>query len=140
MISLSIWIVANLLNALLFAAVFVAGSTGAQLGMIGFVMICAALFSLPGLLIFWLLFFFNFRHPNLYQFLLITSASVAFLSVMVFFIYLSVSFGADRGMWVIILPVAAAVAATVIHRKAIQHVVVTQDEIFQSKSSESLET
>jgi hypothetical protein len=124
----------------LFALVFVAGSAGAQLGMIGFVMICAALFSLPGLLIFWLLFLLNCRHPNLYQFLLITSASVSFLSVMVFFIYLSISFGADRGMWVIILPATAAVAATGIHRKAIHHVAVTQNKILLSKNSESLET
>lgn len=139
-VSLSVWLVANILNAVLFAIVISAGGTGDELSIVGFVLLCSGLFSLPGLFIFWILFLLFSRNINLYRPLLITSAVVSFLSVMLFFIYLSVSFGADRGMWVFVLPVIAAVVSTVVHRKAIQHVAVTQDKIVQSKNSESLET
>jgi len=139
-ISLSIWLVANILNALLFAILITAGGPGDEPGIVGFVMLCSALFSLPGLVFFWVLFISNCRKPGLFQLLLITSAAVSFLSVMFFFLYLAISFGADSGMWMIILPVIAAVAATVVHRKAIENVMITQNEKYPSKNSYSLET
>jgi len=140
LVSLSVWLLANIFNAVLFAIVIAAGGTGDELSIVGFVLLCSGLFSLPGLLIFWILFLFLIRKSNLFQLLLITSAVVSFLSVIVFFAYLAISFGADRGTWIIVLPVLAAVAATTLHRKSIDKFAITQNELYQSKNSESLET
>ena len=46
----------NILNAVLFAIVISAGGTGDELSIVGFVLLCSGLFSLPGLFIFWILF------------------------------------------------------------------------------------
>jgi hypothetical protein len=140
LISFSIWIVANIINAILFALIFSFIDNGDELGVVGFVLICSALFSLPGILIFWVVFVIKCRKYNLFNILLITAVVVSLLSVILFFIYLSISFGADRGMWIFCMPVLAAVAAIAIHRRTIHNVVITQNEIYKSKNSESLET
>lgn len=139
LVSLSIWIVANTTNTMLFAFVF-AFASNSGLGGIGFVSLCSALFSLPGILIFWVVFIITCRKDNAFVIFLMTAASVSFLSVVLFFLYLVISFGADRGMWIFIIPVFCAVAATAIHRRAINNVVFANNEIYQSNNSDALET
>ncbi|MES2847453.1 MAG: hypothetical protein V4685_00235 [Bacteroidota bacterium] len=139
LISFSIWIVANIINAILFAFIFSFAGNG-DLDGIGIVLLFSAAFSLPDILIFWMVFLVKCRKNNLFPVLLITAASVSLLSVVLFFLYLAISFGADRGMWIIIVPVLAAIAATAIHRRAINDVVVTQNEMYESKNSATLET
>lgn len=136
LISLSIWIVANTANIILFAFLFALAGNGDLEG-IGFVSLCSALFSLPGMLIFWIVFLITCRKNNVFAILLMTAASVSFLSVVLFFLYLVMSFGADRGMWIFIIPVFCAVAATAIHRRAINNVVFADNAVFESNNSKT---
>lgn len=139
LVSLSVWIISILINALLFVFIFAFSGSNDFWQDTGFVLLFSAVFSFPGISIFWLVFLIKCRNDNLFTILLITALCTSLLSVLVFFLYLAISFGADRGMSIFILPVLSALTAAALHRPAISDVVIVQNKILNSKDSESLE-
>lgn len=140
-VSLSVWITAILINTL-FLLLLVFGYVGYSdfCDSAGVVMLLSAIFSLPGISIFWFVFLFNCRNYNLFMVLLITACCTSLLSSLICCWWLAESVGAYRGFEVLMMPVLAALAAVVLHRPAIAAVYIVQSSIHPLNNSESLET
>lgn len=73
-ISFSIWLTAILINVILFAIVTsLQGSRGYFWQAVGLVLLISAMYSFPGIVIFWLVFLLTFYHHKIFKILLITA-------------------------------------------------------------------
>jgi hypothetical protein len=139
MVSLSIWIVANLVYLLLSAICMVSiHASGDFWEGLGLILLFSSVFSLPGIVVFWLLFLFNCRSQNLFTILLITASVTSFSSVLLLLVISSIAPGQVAHLFV--MAVLSSVTAVMLHRPAIMDVLVAQNNILHSKDSEALET
>ncbi len=127
LISLSVWVVANIINVVL-----VMLTTGFTSGndifaeAFGFVLLFSAAFSLPGIIIFWIVFLANYRSKNLFTVLLVTAFITSALSVLLLMIWIGSSDIYTAGIFA--SAVVSALAAVIIHVNAFNEIVETQNE------------
>ena len=87
--SLSIWVVAILINAIAdvtHIAMTQAGWIG--IGVFGAILMPSAIFSLPGILVFWLIFLLNKKNKNLVYILMITGIVTSAASVLLLLLFI----------------------------------------------------
>ena len=124
LISLSIWIVAILMSAVVDVVFIRLFSHGEAWQAFRLIMIFSATFSFPGIIIFWGVFILNCKKDGLFNLLLITAFITSFLSAFVFFMLINGFSG--QGFWLLLFAVLSALAAVVLHRPAINHLLQTQ--------------
>jgi hypothetical protein len=125
LISLSIWIVAILMSAVADVVFISLFSHGRAWDAFGLVIVISAMYSLPGIIIFWLVFLFNCEKDGVFNLLFITALATSFLSAFVFFIAISKNFS-GQAFWLLLFAVLSALAAVTLHRPAINYVLQKQ--------------
>jgi hypothetical protein len=142
LVSFSTWIIAILINVILFAVVTsLQGSSGHFWQIIGLVLVTSALYSLPGIIIFWLVFLFNFYHRKIFKTLLITATVTSFLSVLCLLLLVGNGSIHFQSVPLFTMAILSAVIAVVLHRQAIADITYADtNEIELNKKTESLET
>lgn len=128
LVSLSVWVVSIIINALagMILIGFVSGD-GELLAVLGIIIAFSAAFSLPGIIIFWLVFLYNCKKENLFIMLMLTAFLTSFISVVVFFVWLNEGF-AGQSFWLITFAVLSALVAVLLHRPAINNILEKQKE------------
>ena len=138
-VSLSVWIFANLIHSLLSAVCILSiNVSGEFLEGLGFIVLFSSIFSFPGIVVFWLLFLFNCRNQKIFTILLVTASVTSFASVLLLLGNLTITPGSVIHLF--LMAMLSAITAVVLHRPAIMDVLATQNKIVTSKYSESLET
>ncbi|MBL0355946.1 MAG: hypothetical protein IPP72_03260 [Chitinophagaceae bacterium] len=125
LISLSIWILAILMSAVVDVVFISLFSHGEAWEAFGLIIVISAMFSLPGIIIFWLVFLLNCKKDGLFNLLFLTALATSFLSAFVFFIAINENFS-GQGFWLLLFAVLSALGAVALHRPAINHVLQTQ--------------
>jgi len=121
LISLSVWIVTMVTNALLFAIIF--ACTSDMLEGLGFVIVFTAVCSVPGIVVFWLIFLYHCRNCNLFYILIAAAGIITLLSGLIIFMWICFQSGIDSLGLLLLIPAVAAVASVIIHGPAINDVV-----------------
>jgi hypothetical protein len=108
-VSFAIWLAAAFLNAILdITYITIAGYGKGELTEgFGMVLIVSLLFSIPGILIFWIVYLLNYQNEKLFRLLVKTALLTSLLSGMIFFIWLSEGFKGHSGNLVILATFAA---------------------------------
>jgi hypothetical protein len=106
----TIWLTASLLNAILTVLYCLISGYGRDelLEGFGLVLLISLLFSIPGILIFWLLYLFNYHQVKLFQVLFKTALFTSLLSGITFFMWIGEGFKKHNAA----LIAAAVIAAT----------------------------
>ena len=126
LISLSIWIAAIVISAvadIIFIGLFSHGGGAGEA--FELIIVFSALFSLPGIIIFWLVFLLNCKKDELFHLLFITAFVTSFLSAFVFFLWINEGFG-GQSFWLLLFAVLAALASVALHRPAIDDIFTKQ--------------
>lgn len=125
--SLSIWIVANMINVVLVLLTMgFASGNDVFIEAFGFILLFSAAFSLPGIIIFWVVFLANYDSKNLFMVLLITALITSALSVLLLMLWIGGNDLGSAGLFV--SAVISATAAVVIHISVFNQIVETQNE------------
>ena len=126
-ISLSVWIVANIINVVLVLLTmgFASGNV-VFIEAFGFILLFSAAFSLPGIIIFWVVFLANYDSKNLFVVLLITALITSALSVLLLMLWIGGNDLSSVGLFV--SAVISAIAAVIIHVSVFNQIVEKQNE------------
>lgn len=116
LITLSVWIVANIANLLLFIIIaFIEQSNSNVWQGTSLILTCSSMFSFPGIIVFGIVFLFSLRSSNLFTILLITAFSTSFLSVLLFLLCWDITaYSQSFNMYVV--AIVSAVGSVVLHR------------------------
>ena len=127
-VTLSVWVVSIIINAIagMILIGFVSGD-GELLAVLGIIIAFSTAFSLPGIIIFWLVFLYNCKRENLFTILMLTAFLTSFISVVVFFVWLNEGF-AGQSFWLITFAVLSALVAVLLHRRPINNIIEKQKE------------
>ena len=119
-VCLSVWLIAMLINAFADMAYmgFSHGSGTDRLDVFGFIILFSAMFSLPGIIIFWQVFRFNSENENLFRILLLTAVITPAVSVFLLSLFLGGGVSGEM-IWYIIIAVFAGFIATALHYNSI---------------------
>lgn len=126
-ISLSVWIVANIINVvlvLLMSGFFSGNEAFAEA--FGFILLFSAAFSLPGIIIFWIVFLANYHNRQLFVVLFITAFITSALSVLLLMLWIGGTDVSSAGIFS--AAVISALAAVIIHLNAFNVIVEKQNE------------
>lgn len=126
-ISLSVWIVANIINVVLVLLTMgFASGNDVFIEAFGFILLFSAAFSLPGIIIFWVVFLANYDSKNLFMVLLITALITSALSVLLLMLWIGGNDLDSAGLFV--SAVISAIAAVIIHVSVFNQIVEKQNE------------
>ena len=122
-LSFSIWIVSLIINAVLDLLLIGFHSGGSELfDGLGLILLFSSLFSLPGMIVLWIVVFMNYAKPDLFNRVFITALLTSFLSVFVFFCWIADAFG-GKSFWLILFAVLSALFAVMLHRPVIKNII-----------------
>ena len=142
LISFSGWFTVILVNVIVIAVLeFLQGSRGYFWEGVGLVLLVSAVFSFPGVVIFWLVFLFNFCHHKIFKILVITAIVTSSLPVLSMLLVYSDGHIHFQSVSLIALAILSAVIAVVLHRPGIKYgtsLVINETEA--NEKIDSLET
>lgn len=133
LISLSVWIVAMVTNALLFAIIF--ACTSDRLEGLGFVIVFSAVCSVPGIVAFWLIFLYHSRNLKLFYILIAAAGIITLLSGLIIFMWICFGSGIDSLGLLLLIPVVVAVISVIVHGPAINDVVTAHSDPFHKNTT-----
>lgn len=118
LITLSVWIAANIGNMLLFTGIAVIEQSNNVWDDTSLILTCSLMFSFPGIIVFGIIFLFTVRNSNLFIILLITAFITSFLSVLLFLLCWDIT-GYTQSFNMYVLAIVSAVGSVVLHRPVI---------------------
>lgn len=121
-VSLSIWLVSLIINALFDLLLIGFTSGGSEwLGTLGLVLVFSAMFSLPGMIVLWLLILFQYTNSALFNAVFYGVLIISFLCVFVFFMSIGEGFG-GQSIYIIVMAVVSSIISVLLHEQTIKNI------------------
>ncbi len=119
-ICFSIWIVSVIINAI--SVILLIGlipNVGAMITGLLFIALLSAGFSLPGIILFSVVFFLCRENENLFKMLMITAVLTSLFTILAFFIWIDEGFARQR-FWLVCFAMLSALLSVLMHRRVIK--------------------